>query len=54
MLYTLGAIHAIETLCLCTISDLITDEQNAERISDADLKVGVDRMMEVACEVAVG
>jgi len=54
MLYTLGAIHQIETLCLCTISDLITDEQNAERISDADLKVGVDRMMEVACELAVG
>lgn len=54
MLYTLGAIHTIETLCLCTISDLIIDEQNAERISDADLKVGVDRMMEVACEVAVG
>jgi 5'-methylthioadenosine phosphorylase/purine-nucleoside phosphorylase len=54
MLYTLGAIHKIETLCLCTISDLITDEQNAERISDADLKLGVDRMMEVACECAVG
>jgi 5'-methylthioadenosine phosphorylase/purine-nucleoside phosphorylase len=53
MLYTLGAIHKVETLCLCTISDLITDEQNAERISDEDLQLGVDRMMEVACEVAV-
>lgn len=53
ILYTLGAIHKIETLCLCTISDLIADEQNAERISDEDLKVGVDRMMEVACDVAI-
>jgi len=54
MLYTLGAMHKIETLCLCTISDLITDEQTAERISDEDLQLGVDRMMEVACQVAVG
>lgn len=53
MLYTLGAIHRIETLTLATISDLITDEQNAERISDEELKVGVDRMMQVACDVAV-
>lgn len=54
MLYTLGALHRIETLCICTVSDLITDEQNAERISDEELRTGVDRMMEVACEVATG
>jgi purine-nucleoside phosphorylase len=53
MLYTLGAMHKIETLCLCTISDLITDEQNAVRISDAEMKVGVDRMMQIACDVAI-
>lgn len=53
MLYTLGAIHGIETLTLATISDLITDEKNAERISDEELKTGVDRMMQVACDVAV-
>lgn len=53
MLYTLGAIHGIETLTLATISDLITDEQNAERISDDELKIGVDRMMQVACDIAV-
>lgn len=53
MLYTLGAIHRIETLTLATISDLITDEQNAERISDDELKIGVDRMMQVACDIAV-
>ena len=53
MLYTLGAMHKIETLCVCTISDLITDEQNAVRISDEDMKIGVDRMMQVAIDVAV-
>ena len=53
MLYTLGAMHKIETLTLATISDLIVDEQNAERISDEDMKIGVDRMMQIACDVAV-
>lgn len=53
MLYTLGALHKIETLCICTISDIITDETTAERISDEDMKVGVDRMMQVAIEVAI-
>ncbi len=53
VLYTLGALHGIETLCMATISDLITGEQDtAERISDAELQQGVDRMMEVACQVA--
>ena len=55
MLYTLGAIHKIETLCIATISDIIaSDEGTTERISDEELKRGVDRMMEVACAVAVG
>ena len=54
VLYTLGALHKIETLCIATISDLIASEQQAVRISDAELKVGVDRMMEVACELAIG
>lgn len=52
VLYTLGAMHKIETLCIATVSDLIASEKEAERISDAELKQGVDRMMEVACEVA--
>jgi 5'-methylthioadenosine phosphorylase/purine-nucleoside phosphorylase len=54
VLYTLGAIHKIETLCLVTISDLIAaTEGTSERISDADLKLGVDRMTAVACDVAI-
>jgi len=55
VLYTLGAINKIETLCLVTISDIIAaDEGTAERISDDELRIGVDRMMEVACDVAIG
>ena len=53
VLYTLGAIHKIETLCLVTISDLIAAEEGtSERITDEELKQGVDKMMAVACEVA--
>jgi len=53
VLYTLGAIHKIETLCLVTISDLIAAEAGtSERISDDELKLGVERMTIVACEVA--
>lgn len=55
VLYTLGALKKIETLCMATISDIIAggEQETAERISDAELKVGVDKMMEVACEVAI-
>ena len=52
VLYTLGAIHQIETLCMATISDLISAE-GAERISDEELKKGVDTMMDVACQLAI-
>ena len=54
MLYTLGAIHHIETLCMVTISDLIAAEEGtSQRISDDELQRGVDKMMVVACDVAV-
>jgi 5'-methylthioadenosine phosphorylase/purine-nucleoside phosphorylase len=53
ILYTLGALHGVETLALMTISDLIEESGDAERISDAELRAGVDRMMDVACQVAV-
>jgi 5'-methylthioadenosine phosphorylase/purine-nucleoside phosphorylase len=52
ILYTLAAIYHFEALTLCTISDLISEEGETERISDEDLRLGVDRMMNVACEVA--
>ena len=44
VLYTLGAIHKIETLCLVTISDIIAAEEGtSQRISDDELKLGVDK-----------
>lgn len=53
VLYTLAAIHGIESVALMTVSDLIDDDGTTERISDGELRDGVDRMMRVACQVAV-
>jgi len=52
ILYTLAAIYGFEAVCLCTISDMIGETGESERISDEELRLGVDRMMAVACEVA--
>lgn len=52
MLYTVGAVHGIETLTLLTVSDLLTATSSV-RISDDELRQGVDAMMRVACRVAV-
>ena len=52
VLYTIGAMHGIETLCLVAISDLLTDD-GSERIGDAELRAAVDSMMRVGCEIAV-
>ncbi len=52
-LYTLAALHGIEAVALTTVSDLIGDDGHSERISDDELRAGVDRMMDVACAVAV-
>ncbi len=53
VLYTLAAIHHLEAVALMTVSDLIGDDDTSERISDEQLKAGVDQMMRVACRVAV-
>lgn len=53
VLYTLAAMHGIEAVGLMTISDIISADGSSERISDAELQLGVDRMMRVACQVAV-
>jgi DeoD family purine-nucleoside phosphorylase len=52
-LYTLAALHGIEAVALMTISDLITAEGHVARISDDDMQIGVDRMMAVACDIAI-
>ncbi len=54
VLYTLAAIHQCEAVALVTVSDLIDAEDNSsERITDEELKAGVDQMMRVACQVAI-
>lgn len=53
MMYTIAAIKGIEALAMMTVSDVIEAEAgNVERISDEDLKKGVDQMMRIACTVA--
>ncbi len=52
VLYTLAALHDIESVALMTVSDMIDDDGSSERISDEELKAGVDQMMRVACQVA--
>lgn len=52
ILYTLAAIHGFEALTICTVSDMIAESGESERISDEELQRGVDRMMAVACQVA--
>ena len=52
MLYAVGAVHRVETLAMMTVSDLVSTGAS-ERISEADLKHGVDAMMRIACAVAV-
>ena len=54
MLYTVAAVHGVEALAMMTVSDLVgASEDQRERISDEDLKRGVDAMMRLACQVAV-
>jgi 5'-methylthioadenosine phosphorylase/purine-nucleoside phosphorylase len=53
MMYTIAAVKGIEALALMTVSDLLGDDGSTVRISDEELRAGVDRMMRIACRVAV-
>jgi 5'-methylthioadenosine phosphorylase/purine-nucleoside phosphorylase len=53
MMYTIAAVHGIEALAMMTVSDLLYESGETVRISDEELKRGVDDMMRLACEVAV-
>jgi purine-nucleoside phosphorylase len=52
MLYVVAAVHGVEALAVMTVSDLIT-ASTSERISDDELRRGVDDMVRIACRVAV-
>jgi len=51
-LFTVGALHGIETGCLLTVSDIVV-EGEFKRISDDDLRAAVDRMTRIALDVAI-
>ncbi len=53
MLYTIAAVKNVEALAMMTVSDVIAPDASPVRISDEDLKRGVDQMMQIACAVAV-
>jgi 5'-methylthioadenosine phosphorylase/purine-nucleoside phosphorylase len=53
MMYTVAAVHGIEALAMMTVSDLLEESGDTTRISDEELKRGVDDMMRLACHVAV-
>ena len=54
MLYAIAAVKSIEALAIMTVSDILSESGETERISDDELKRGVDAMMRLACQVAVG
>ena len=53
MMYTIAAVKRIESLAIMTVSDLLGGSGETERISDEDLRAGVDQMMQIGCAVAV-
>ena len=53
MMYTIAAVHGIEALAIMTVSDLLFESGDSQRISDEELKQGVDKMMKIACQVAI-
>ena len=53
MMYTVAAVHGLEALAMMTVSDVLGEDGSSVRISDEELKRGVDAMMRLACRVAV-
>ncbi len=52
MLYTIAAVKGIEALAMMTVSDILgATEDDRQRISDEELRRGVDAMIRVACRV---
>ena len=51
-LFTLAALRGVQAGCILTVSDLV-GEGEFSRISDDDLRTGVDRMTRIALQTAV-
>lgn len=52
MMYTVAAVKGIEAVAMMTVSDVLGEDGGTERISDEELRRGVDAMMRLACRVA--
>ena len=52
MMYTIAAVKGVEALGIMTVSDMPGAQGETVRISDEDLKAGVDQMMRLSCAVA--
>jgi 5'-methylthioadenosine phosphorylase/purine-nucleoside phosphorylase len=53
MMYTIAAVKRIEALAIMTVSDVLGEDGGSVRISDEELKRGVDAMMRLGCRIAV-
>lgn len=53
MMYTVAALKGLEALAMMTVSDILEESGETTRISDEELKRGVDAMMRLACRVAI-
>lgn len=53
MMYTVAAVKGIEALAMMTVSDVLGEDGGSTRITDEELKQGVDAMMRLGCRVAV-
>jgi 5'-methylthioadenosine phosphorylase/purine-nucleoside phosphorylase len=53
MMYTIAAVKGVEALAMMTVSDILGDDGSTVRITDAELKAGVDQMMQIGCRVAI-
>ena len=53
MMYTIAALRGVEALAIMTVSDLLEESGDTTRISDDELRRGVDAMTRLACRVAV-
>ena len=51
-LFTVAALRGVEAACLLTVSDIVV-EGEFKRISDEELRAAVDRMTQLALDVAV-
>jgi DeoD family purine-nucleoside phosphorylase len=52
MMYTIAAVKGLEALAIMTVSDVLAEGEKPARISDEELRAGVDQMMQIGCRVA--